>query len=223
MWHGAETPTAEPTWVEEAPEPSRRHATWEEEWSVCFTRVMEGMQDIHHFPFAHSKVDPWRGKAARLDPYECHIEDEVIRQVACMRRDEPEAPVLARFDVACAFPALLALRFGERITGVVGLCPIDRDRTWVWARYAVHTGLGPLMDRLAAWFSLWSEFALVQPDDKRMLASSQPQAATVHDHALVHADAAIAAWHKLRRRHLQQAHAVEDTTPTLQAVAGSKA
>jgi hypothetical protein len=43
----------------------------------------------------------------------------------------------------------------------------------------------------------------VQPDDKRMLASSQPQRATICDSSLVRADAQIATWHRLRRARLQ--------------------
>ena len=76
-------------------------------------------------------------------------------------------------------------------------------RTWVWVCYRVRSGLGRFVDRLVSWLGLVSEFGLVQPDDKRMLSSSQPQRSTVHDSALVRADAQIAAWHKLRRARLR--------------------
>lgn len=204
MWHGAEAPTREPPWLPEAPEPSPRNATWEEDWAICFTRVMEGMQDLHHFPFAHRKIDPWRGRATRLDPFEFSTDGELLRQTASLRRDEPGAAPVARFELATVFPAFVYLRFGPRVDGAVVACPIDDERTWVWVCYGVRSGLGRFVDRVASWLGLWSEFALVQPDDKRMLASAQPQRATVHDSSLVRADAQIAAWHKLRRARLSR-------------------
>jgi phenylpropionate dioxygenase-like ring-hydroxylating dioxygenase large terminal subunit len=204
MWYGEGEP-GEPPWLDHAPEPGPRHATWEEDWDICFTRVMEGMQDLHHFPFAHRKVDPWRGKAAVLDPFEFEADGEHLRQVAHLRRDEPGAKSVARFDFEALFPGFVYAKFGERIDGSVVVCPIDDARSWVWACYRVRTGLGRRIDRVASWLGLWSEFALVQPDDKRMLASSQPQRASVHDHHLVRADAQIAAWHKLRRARLRAA------------------
>lgn len=203
MWHGEGAPTREPPWLADAPEPSRRNATWTEDWAICFTRVMEGMQDLHHFPFAHRKIDPWRGRAAKLDPHEFSVDGEVLHQIANLRRDEPGAAPVVRFELAAVFPAFVYLRFNKRIDGSVVTCPIDDDRTWVWACYRVRSGLGPVVDRLASWLGLWSEFAFVQPDDKRMLASTQPQRATVRNSSLVRADAQIAAWHKLRRARLR--------------------
>lgn len=203
MWEGAGEPVGEPPWVADAPEPGRRNATWEEDWAICFTRVMEGMQDLHHFPFAHRKVDPWRGRAAKLDPFEFSADGEVLHQHGGLCRDEPDAKPVAIFDLTAVFPAFVYLKFGERIDGSVVTCPIDDEHTWVWACYRIRSGLGPFVDRLSSWLGLWSEFAFVQPDDKRMLGSSQPQRASVHESHLVRADAQIAAWHKLRRARLR--------------------
>ncbi|HVH98031.1 MAG TPA: aromatic ring-hydroxylating dioxygenase subunit alpha [Enhygromyxa sp.] len=214
MWHGAGAARGEPPWIADAPEPGPRHATWAEDWAIGFTRVMEGMQDLHHFPFAHRKIDPWRGRATRLDPFEFTIDGELLRQRAGLRRDEPGAEPVASFELAAVFPGLVYLRFGPRLDGSVVACPIDDEHTWVWACYRVRSGLGRVIDRLSSWLGLWSEFALVQPDDKRMLASSQPQRPTVHDSALVRADAQIAAWHKLRRARLRERISSDDADST---------
>jgi len=130
-------------------------------------------------------------------------EGERLRQHASLRADQPGASPVASFALETAFPALIHLRFSERMDGTVVCCPIDDERTWVWACYRVRSGLGALVDRLGSWLGLWAEFKLVQPDDKRMLASSQPQRATAADSNLVRADALIAAWHKLRRARLR--------------------
>lgn len=204
MWEGAGEPVGDPPWLEGAAEPGPRTATWEEDWAICFTRVMEGMQDLHHFPFAHRKLDPWRGRAARLDPFEFHAEGDTLRQRAGLRRDEPGAKPVANFELTAVFPAFIHLNFGG-VEGSVVTCPIDDQRTWVWACYRVRLGLGRFVDRFASWLALWSEFAFVQPGDKRMLGSSQPQQAEVGDSSLVRSDAQIAAWHKLRRARLRGA------------------
>lgn len=219
MWHGVGSPSEELPWVATAPEPGPRSGTWMEEWPICFTRVMEGMQDLHHFPFAHRKVDPWRGRATRLD-CEVTVDGELLRQRAGLRRDEPGAKPVLSFDMTTVFPAFVYLRFGERMDGAVVSCPIDDERTWVWACYQARTGLGRFIDRLVSWFGLWSEFALVQPDDKRMLGSAQPQRSNVHDSSLVRADAQIAAWHKLRRARLRSLAVVSDDGPPARAAAG---
>ncbi len=145
----------------------------------------------------------WRGRAAKLDPFEFSAEGEVLHQHAGLCRDEPDAKPVAIFDLTAVFPAFVYLKFGERIDGSVVTCPIDDEHTWVWACYRIRSGLGPFVDRLSSWLGLWSEFAFVQPDDKRMLGSSQPQRASVHESHLVRADAQIAAWHELRRARLR--------------------
>jgi phenylpropionate dioxygenase-like ring-hydroxylating dioxygenase large terminal subunit len=208
LWEGGGEPVGEPPWLAEAPGPSRRHATWAEDWPICFTRVMEGMQDLHHFPFAHRKLDPWRGRAARLAPLEFEVDGELLRQRAGLCRDRAGAEPVVRFDLRARFPGVVYLHFGDRLDGVVACCPIDDARTFVWVRYRVRSGLGPIVDRVAASLGLWSEFTLVQPDDKRMLASSWPQRASARDSVLVEADGQIAAWHKLRRARLRDASEV---------------
>ncbi|EDM76640.1 iron-sulfur cluster-binding protein, Rieske family [Plesiocystis pacifica SIR-1] len=209
MWYGEREPTAQLPWFERSPVEGRRTATHTEVWEVSFTRTMEAMQDLHHFPFAHHGLDPWRGKAARLDPYECRVEGERIYQKAALaleREDGSTEPVV-HFQLDCAFPSGIYLKFSPRVDASVALCPIDEQRTWVWACYRVETGLGAVIDKLSARLSMWFEFAFVQPDDRRMSASAEPQACTAADHALVRSDAAIAAWHKLRRAHLHAASA----------------
>ena len=203
MWVGPEQP-GELGWIEAAPIPSRASSTWEEVWDIPFTRVMEGMQDLHHFPFAHRKIDPWRGRAARADPFEFEAEGDHLRQRMGLCRDEPGAKPVAEFGLEVMFPGLVYLEFGAGVVGTVAVAPIDEDRTWIWVCYHVQTGLGALVDRLASWLGLLAEFGLVQPDDKRMLASSWPRHPRVSDHNLVRSDASIAAWHKRRRRRLSE-------------------
>jgi len=198
-------------WIEGSPVPTRRNAKIEDVWPVSFTRIMEGMQDIHHLPFAHRKIDPF--ERMRLDPTHTEIEhgqDGVARihSVATIRH-EHEAPEKGyTFRIDTAFPGLIRLGFDDsKLVGTIVLCPVDAERTWLWACYQIETRLGGVIDRLVSELSLWFEFRFVQPDDLRMTSTSRPQACTIADHVLVRADGPIAAWHKLRRQRLgQHAH-----------------
>jgi phenylpropionate dioxygenase-like ring-hydroxylating dioxygenase large terminal subunit len=192
-------------WIADAPEPTRATTQAQFVWPVSFTRLMEGMQDVHHLPFAHRKIDPWR--RARLDPTHTAIErdeDGVERIHSTMTiRHEHEPPERGfGFDIHTAFPGVIRLGLGPRLVGTIAACPVDDEHTWFWVCYAVQTGLGALVDRVASALSLWFEFRFVQPDDLRMMQSSQPSKHGIQDLVLVRADEPIAAWHKLRRQRI---------------------
>ncbi|MFV8752865.1 Rieske 2Fe-2S domain-containing protein [Nannocystaceae bacterium ST9] len=212
MWHGDE-PAELPglPWIAGAPSSSRRHAELEQRWPVGFIRVMEGMQDIHHLPFAHRRIDPIR--RVRLDPSETAItrDDEGVDRVltvATLRHEHEPAERGYPFRIELGFPGVLRLGLGPRLDATIVVCPIDEARTWIWACERAHTGMGALIDRLVASLSLGFEFAFVQPADRRLLAGSNPQACGVDDHVLVRADQPIAAWHKLRRRRIRARSAI---------------
>lgn len=209
LWHGAgrdELP--ELPWIDGAPSPTRRTAEVQDIWPVSFTRLMEGMQDIHHLPFAHRRIDPFR--RTRLDPshtevLELHDGVDRVRSRVTIRHEHESPEQGYSFELELGFPSVLRLGLGGSLVGTIVLAPIDERRTWLWACYAVQTGLGAWVDHVVSRLSLWFEFRFVQPDDLRMTSSSRPQACSVADHVLVRADEPIAAWHKLRRRRLDEA------------------
>jgi len=170
-------------------------------WDVPFARVMEGMLDIHHVPFAHR---PWvPGVGARLDPYEVTTEGDLIRTEGVLRRDDGapwDGKRGMKFLIEVHFPGLLHLSFSPRMSGVAGCAPIDEYRTWIVARYHVSV---PVIGRLLARLSLGIELRLIQPDDERLLASSDPRALDLEACRFVRADAGILAWHKMRRARLR--------------------
>ena len=196
LWHGDGASDRPPLpWFEELPE-TDRHA-WDHEivWPLPQLRVMEGMLDLHHVPFAHGRY--LRGIGTRLDPYEVKVEGDTVRTFGALRRpgEGPERGFRARIDAR--LPGLVLLRFGPRLSGIVACTPVDREATWIFARYFVEL---PIVGKLLAALSLWAEFALVQPDDQRMLMSTSPREPDVRDHKLVRADLGIAQWHKLFSR-----------------------
>jgi phenylpropionate dioxygenase-like ring-hydroxylating dioxygenase large terminal subunit len=191
----AREPLPELPWVAGAPEPAPHSASVEHVWNARFTRVMEGMMDLHHFPFAHRRYAPTA--YTRLDPYEVRVEGGTIRTTGWLRKESEPPGSGLRFDIHVGYPGVIHLRFSPRFQGVVVCTPIDSEHTWIAARYHQDylrlPGLGWLVSRLL----IGLEFQLIQPDDYRMVRHSLPRSGSLRHGALVRADRAIAAWHQL--------------------------
>ena len=193
LWHGPGKPEgAALPWFEDLPEGDRHAWDHQTTWPLPQLRVMEGMLDLHHVPFAHRRLLGHMGTI--LEPYEVtSTDDEVLTHGTLRRPDQPPGQGFAA-GIDARLPGLVRLRFGARMQGLVAVTPIDGDHTWIFARYFVEV---PVVGRLLAALGLWAEFALVQPDDRRMLVSSSPREPDVHAYKLVRADLGIAQWHKL--------------------------
>jgi phenylpropionate dioxygenase-like ring-hydroxylating dioxygenase large terminal subunit len=196
LWHGAGMgQDAELPWFHTLPDSDRHAWDYATVWPLPQLRVMEGMLDLHHAPFAHRR---WlRRIGTRLDPYEVTVTEDTVHTQGTLRRPDqpPERGFTAGMDAR--LPGLLHIRFGSRMHGLVAVTPIDRDHTWIYARYFVEL---PVLGKLAAALGVWAEFALVQPDDQRMLRSTSPREPDVRAYKLVRADLGIAQWHRLFAR-----------------------
>ncbi|HYO56332.1 Rieske 2Fe-2S domain-containing protein [Archangium sp.] len=187
-------------WPAGAPEPDSHSASLERVWNARFTRVMEGMMDLHHFPFAHRRFSP--PGYTRLEPYEVGVEGGVIRSTGWLRKESSPSGTGMRFDIHVAYPGVISVRFLERMGGIAVCTPVNSEHTWIAARYTQGyvrvPGLGWLLARLA----LALEFQLIQPDDYRMVRSSLPRSGSLEHGALIRADRAIVAWHRLHEEAL---------------------
>jgi phenylpropionate dioxygenase-like ring-hydroxylating dioxygenase large terminal subunit len=219
LWHGpgAAEEVSLP-WFRELPATDRHAWDYATVWPLPQLRVMEGMLDLHHAPFAHRRYLGGIGKL--LDPYEVTVAADTVHTQGTLRRTDqrPERGFTASVDAR--LPGLVHLRFGERMHGVVAVTPIDRESTWIFARYFVEL---PVLGKLVAAPGLWAEFALVQPDDRRMLASCSPRDPDVHGYKLVRADLGIAQWHKLFAAACTTAPAASDRASTTTPIAATPA
>lgn len=203
LWSGVDRADLPPIpWVPQAPQPRSWEAVHDTVWNARFSRVMEGMMDIHHFPFAHRRFAP--RKHVRLDPYEVREEDGVIRTYGRLRKEDAPVGSGYAFRINIAFPGVIHLDFGG-LQGAVVCTPVDDENTWIGVRYAQQWVRIPSVGWLLSWLSLQLEFRLIQPDDYRMVASALPRSGGRHAGHLVRADRACAMWHLLRRKALDRA------------------
>lgn len=207
LWHArdAETPGPIP-WVPGAQVPGPGCVTGELEWPVRFSRVMEGMLDMHHVPFAHRYVNP--PGYTRLDPYEVSVQGSIVRTRGTLRREKASRGITVELNVA--YPGMLHINFQERIQGLAVCTPIDGDHTFIALLYEQHYLRVPGLRKLVAWLLIQGELRFVQPDDLRILRSSTPRTAGLRSGVLVRADRGLAEWHKLHARALA---ATADVTP----------
>ena len=203
LWHGRtpdEPPRSDLPWVPGAPLPEAGSAVGELVWRVRFSRVMEGMLDMHHVPFAHRYVSP--PGYTRLDPYEVTVEGSVVRTRGTLRREDAPAARGLAVEINVAYPGMIHLRFFDRLQGVAVCTPIDGEHTWIALRYAQRFVRVPGLRKLLAWLLVQGELRIVQPDDLRILRATQPRTAGLRGSVLVRADRGVAAWHKLHARAL---------------------
>ncbi len=199
--------------------------TWEMEWDISLSRVIEGMMDIHHLPFAHS---PWiPGNLTRLDPYEVKVEEGTIYTRGFLGADDvspgdKNPGIVGTINIS--FPSLMHMVFGQgekpnkgadydTISGfeMTGACtPIDENKTWIGVYYQQSYFRVPFLSQIFNFLALQFDLKLIQPDDYQLLKSSNPASTATGSNHLVHADLGIAEWHRMQRKALAKLNYPEE-------------
>lgn len=198
FWYGSPKPSLPPIpWVPGALVKSVGSVATEMVWNIRYSRVIEGMVDLHHFPFAHRRYSP--PGYTRLDPYEVEVEGNLIRTRGTLRKEDPSASKGFSFTINIAFPGMIQVKFAEKVEGIALCTPIDQENTWIVIRYHQKYITLPILGKLFSWLLATSELRLIQPDDYRMLHSSTPRTSVPAANHFIRADRGAAAWHRLRQ------------------------
>ncbi len=203
-WYGDSEPAAEIPWFPEAPDPGPRTSFVQRDYPVSYLRVMENLGDMHHVPFVHRATIP--GVGTRVEVQEARLDGSVIRMKVSLHHERQGwiRPTY-NFTYALRLPTLATIEVARGIQFVASATPIDRDNTWLWARYGQNylprwLG-GAVLMRLAAKFDLELVFT---HQDMRMLASQQrnhPE--DISSYRLFEADRAIALYFGLRKQAIE--------------------
>ena len=204
-WYGDSEPATEIPWFPEAPDPGLRTSFVQRDYPVSYLRVMENLGDMHHVPFVHRATIP--GAGTRVEMQEALLDDGVIRMKVSLHHERSGwmRPTY-NFTYAIRLPTLATIEVARGIQFVASATPIDRDHTWLWARYGqdyIPGWLGGrIVARLAAKFDLELVFT---HQDMRMLASQQRNSPDFSTYRLFEADRAIALYFGLRKRAIDEA------------------
>ena len=211
-WYGDSEPSAEIPWFPEAPEPGARTSFVQRVYPVSYLRVMENLGDMHHVPFVHRATIP--GAGTRVEVQEAWLDDAVIRMKVSLHHERSgRMRPTYNFTYALRLPTLATIEVARGIRFVASATPIDRDHTWLWARYGqdyIPGWLGGrVIARLAAKFDLELVFT---HQDMRMLASQQRNDPEFSNYRLFEADRAIALYFGLRKQAIDEAQALDHST-----------
>jgi phenylpropionate dioxygenase-like ring-hydroxylating dioxygenase large terminal subunit len=198
MWHGDGEPSAALPWFDDFDEARPHVCLTTFCWDVSLSRLVEGMTDMHHFPFAHRRFA--FGAGTMLDPFEAHVDGDTVYSEGTLRHPEQDPADGLTMRFAVRFPATISVQLTPKVRGVVVLCPVDDRSTWGVIFYAQDYVTLPVVGKLLTWLALESEMRLIQPDDELMLLSSEPTHSHPRANRYVRADAGIAMWHKLKAR-----------------------
>ncbi|NUP08793.1 MAG: Rieske 2Fe-2S domain-containing protein [Polyangiaceae bacterium] len=175
------------------------HARGEMTWNARLGRTVESMLDFHHVEFAHRR---FMGGFDRFVKHDVRVDGERITLDATLAHRRFGWEISG--SMQAWFPATMRLGIGRDFAGLVMLCPVDGERTWIGIRYFQTRVRWSPWSKLLAEFSLWSELRFIQPDDARMSSSAVPRSGDVESSTLLEADRAIVEWYRLRKRAVER-------------------
>jgi phenylpropionate dioxygenase-like ring-hydroxylating dioxygenase large terminal subunit len=224
IWHGdpAEA-AAEVPWFEPPPWENGSIFTTSFEIDVSYLRVMENMGDFFHVPFVHRRSLP--GAGTLLTDYDAHLEGEVVKLRATLSAEGGKRWYNYEYKLAAdlRLPGISRVEEMSKLHLTLAATPIDRDRTWGFARYTqgyLSRWLGgSMLARLLAWADIYSVF--MWGDLPTLKSQMLDDPADISHYHLVHADRASALWFGLRKRALERAQA-RGEKPSVRAVASGR-
>jgi phenylpropionate dioxygenase-like ring-hydroxylating dioxygenase large terminal subunit len=189
------------------------YASFQDHWTVHYSRAIENQLDVAHLPFVHYNTIG-RGGRTLIDGPVTKLENDRLRVWVYNRVDdgtaplkpqdlpEPETPALLHFH----FPNIWQNRLGERMRVMLSFVPIDEENTKLYLRfYGRFTGV-PVLDRLLCRLSnLGNRIILGQ--DKRVVLTQQPKKTELAmGEKLFQADRPIVAYRQRRKELIEEAH-----------------
>jgi phenylpropionate dioxygenase-like ring-hydroxylating dioxygenase large terminal subunit len=208
LWYGERgAATPEVPWIDEGPEPGGTSVTVAREYPFPYLRVMENMTDFHHVAFVHRRSIP--GAGTRVVDVEDHTDRASLSVSLTLRHERPSKRLRAdyRFTTKLRLPTLATIEVLPGARFIASATPVDRNRTWLWARYRqdwVPWWLGgrPLARVLAA-YDMSIVFWL---QDSRMLRNQQlKDPGDISHYHLFEADRGVALYFGMRKRALLDA------------------
>lgn len=189
-----------------------QYATTRKAWEVDLSRAVEGLLDVSHLPFVHSRTIGRDRKTLVNGPYTT-LEDGTIRVWVTNQPDEglpaakptqlppPEGEAMLEFR----FPNLWQIRLAETVRGVIVIAPVDEGRCVNYLRSYLKTSLPPALGRLMARISnVFNRIILAE--DYPVIRSQVPRVAglDIGEH-FIPADRPIAIYLQHRRDLIESA------------------
>ncbi len=157
------------------------YGSFQEEWHVHYSRMVENQLDVMHLPFVHTNTIG-RGGRVVVDGPLVKLEDHVIRLWVYNRLDdgtpprkmedlpEPKRPPFLVFN----FPNLWQNRINENLRIVAAFVPVDEDHSRIILRFYQRFMRVPLLQNVVNWFGNISNRYIVH-QDRRVVLEQRPK------------------------------------------------
>ncbi len=189
------------------------YASFQDHWTVHYSRAIENQLDVAHLPFVHHNTIG-RGARTLIDGPVTELENDRLRVWVYNRVDDgtlplkpqeiplPETPALLHFH----FPNLWQNRLGENVKVLLAFVPIDEENTRLYLRFYGRFLRVPVLDRLLCHLSnLGNRIILGQ--DKRVVLTQEPKKTWLDmGEKLFQADRPIVAYRHRRKELIEQAN-----------------
>jgi nitrite reductase/ring-hydroxylating ferredoxin subunit len=207
LWHGEAADIYPPVpWLPPASWENGSIYTTTAELDVSYLRAMENMGDFFHLPFVHRTTLP--GAGTRMVDFDAHVEDGVVKVAGTLRPEGVAGPSWRDYTLRgeLMLPGVARVLEASRLNLLLCVTPIERDRCWMFLRYAqgyLPRWLGgQLLAHAAAWIDLNVVFRW---QDVPTLKSQQlDDPGDISQYHLVHADRASALYFGLRKRAIEE-------------------
>jgi len=200
IWNGKPRRTyPQLPWLQDIPRDAP-FAEYGAEWSAHFTRVMEGLIDLSHFPFLHRKMNP--GIGPTLKSLELRKKNNQISMIARLEnttKKEKSKKGKVKLGLTLRYPNLVFGSMGQKIASVTIATPVDEKKTWVYHRYYQTFLIVPFLGKITAWIILNLERFLVHSRDRKVALRSLPRVSAGRYRPLL-SDQGILAWHSWYRK-----------------------
>lgn len=203
LWWGENQSDYPPIpWFDSLHDSPVRWSSGTRDWNVHFTRTVESLLiDVYHPAFAHRRTAKLLGLGSStvLDPIDTQVDGEIIHTWGQLRPEtenfNPKS--ILSFKHWLYFPSLALFDFGfDGAKFFVIATPIDEQTTWTYGRLYLEYGT-PWISRLISRLAVWIALTFLQPEDYKIIQSSQPKQSSLKVNKFVKADKCLVAWHQL--------------------------
>ena len=157
------------------------YASFNDHWTVHYSRAVENQLDVAHLPFVHHNTIG-RGGRTLIDGPVTKLENDRLRVWVYNRVDEGTAPVMPQDIPEPETPALLHFHFpniwqnrlGSNMRVTIAFVPIDEENSRLYLRFYGRFLRVTVLDRFLCKLSnLGNRIILRQ--DKRVVLTQQPK------------------------------------------------
>ncbi|HUX99739.1 MAG TPA: aromatic ring-hydroxylating dioxygenase subunit alpha [Candidatus Deferrimicrobium sp.] len=157
------------------------YKTFQDHWTVHYSRAIENQLDVVHLPFVHPNTIG-RGNKTVVDGPKARLVNDEIHAWVYNRKDDGSPPLKPQDIpepttdpiVKFRFPHIWRLAPTPKMNIFIAFTPIDEENTLIYMRFYQKILKIPLLKQLVNFFGLYFSKIILR-QDKRVVLTQQPK------------------------------------------------